>query len=172
MLTCRIGTSRFCKRKGNLAMSYIRFAFLTCFGVCGIPFAHADKLSDDINSIWDKPGGGLPSMGARVEPNGSTSVWVILPDSIIGSAVRTEQEVTVVEAFLNRWGSRFCSTLFNFQQPHSDMLVTVAREIEGPEVTTKNEHPRKGNSIKCSERALLPHRAYLGQDCHQLCTCV
>jgi hypothetical protein len=76
-------------------------------------------------------------MGARVEPNGSTSVWVILPDSIIGSAVGTEQEVTVVEAFLNRWGSRLCSTLFNFQQPHSNMLVTVAREIEGPEVTTK-----------------------------------
>jgi hypothetical protein len=118
-------------------MPYIRFAFLTCFGVCGIPFAHADKISDDINSIWDKPGGGLPSMGVRVEPNGSTSVWVILPDSIIGSAVGTEQERTVVEAFLNRWGSRFCSTLFNFQQPHSDMLVAVAREIEGPEVTTK-----------------------------------
>jgi hypothetical protein len=102
-----------------------------------MPFAHADTLSNDINSIWDKPGGGLPSMGARAEQNGSTSVWVILPDSIIGSAVGTEQEVTVVEAFLNRWGSRFCSMLFNFQQPHRDMLVAVAREIEGPEVTTK-----------------------------------
>jgi hypothetical protein len=118
-------------------MSNIRFVLFTCFGVCGIPLAHADKLSDDINSIWDKPGGGLPSMGVTVQPNGSPSVWVILPESIIGSAVGTEQEVTVVEAFLNRWGSRFCSTLFNFQQPHSDMLVTVARETEGPEVTAR-----------------------------------